>query len=250
MFSARAVCYPNPMPRLLCGDHTIEWISSFKYLGYWLTTKLGWGNVIGKTRVKTRQRTALINSFTYSGTSSTQLRRVLFSAFVLPHFTWLFGLYPLFTDTQRVNLNHLYFTLLKRVYRCQYWDDFIFSSMYNEKPLDDLCFKYWEKYTKALSRSNDGFLLMEQSSLNAYRSSWQEGGRRIRCLHRSKRFVPHVDVLGQALRWMTLHGSSDSVPALNEDEFLCFAEFPESFQSICYSQWSKVTLTKKKGEGR
>ncbi|CAF3324358.1 unnamed protein product [Rotaria sp. Silwood2] len=46
MFSARAVCYPNPMPEVRCGDNAIEWVSSFKYLGYWLTTKLGWGNVI------------------------------------------------------------------------------------------------------------------------------------------------------------------------------------------------------------
>jgi hypothetical protein len=34
MFSARAVCYPNPMPLLRCGDQQIKWISSFKYLGY------------------------------------------------------------------------------------------------------------------------------------------------------------------------------------------------------------------------
>ncbi|CAF2374128.1 unnamed protein product [Rotaria sp. Silwood2] len=42
MFSARAVWYPNPMSQLRCGGHSIEWISSFKYLGYSLTTKMGW----------------------------------------------------------------------------------------------------------------------------------------------------------------------------------------------------------------
>ena len=56
MFSARAVCYPNPMPHLACGDQTLEWVSSFKYLGYWLTTKLGWGTIINKTRILVRQR--------------------------------------------------------------------------------------------------------------------------------------------------------------------------------------------------
>jgi hypothetical protein len=30
MFSPRAVCYPNPMRQLHCGDQQIEWISSFK----------------------------------------------------------------------------------------------------------------------------------------------------------------------------------------------------------------------------
>jgi hypothetical protein len=98
MFSARAVNYPNPMQRLRRGDHSIEWISSFKYLGYWLTTKLGRGNILGKTRL--------------------------------------------------------------RVYCCQYWEDFIFSSTYIEKTLGDLCYQYWERYIRALSRTKDRFLLL------------------------------------------------------------------------------------------
>ena len=229
MFSARAVGYPNPIPQLRCGDHSIEWISSFKYLGYSLTTEMEWENIIGIIRLKTCQRTALINSFRLSGTSSVQLRRVLFSTFVLPHFTWLFGIYPLFTDNQRMELNHLYFTLLKRIYRCQYWEDLFFSAIYNERTLDDLCFTYWEKYLKKLSKSVDGYLLLEQSELNAHRSNWVEGARRIHCLYRSKRFVPHVSVFGQALRWMEIHGTSDSVVELKEEDLGCFALFPESF---------------------
>ena len=69
VFSARAVCYPNPMPDLAYGDQTLEWVSSFKYRGYWLITKLGWGNIIVKTRISIRQQTAVINSFSHSGTS-------------------------------------------------------------------------------------------------------------------------------------------------------------------------------------
>ncbi len=157
------------------------------------------------------------------------IRRVLFSTFVLPYFTWLFGIYPLFTDTQRMELNHLYFTLLKRVYRCQFWEDLLFSSIYNERTLDDLCFAYWEKYIKALSRSEDGYLLVEQSELNAHRSNWLDGAKRIHCLYRSKRFVPHLDVFGQALSWMAMHGTSDSVVELNEEDLLCLARFPETF---------------------
>ncbi|CAF1462629.1 unnamed protein product [Rotaria sordida] len=41
IFSARAVCYPNPLSVIRCGDYIIEWVSAFKYLGYWITTKLG-----------------------------------------------------------------------------------------------------------------------------------------------------------------------------------------------------------------
>ena len=229
LFSARAVSYPNPMPQLNCGDHSLEWVSAFKYLGYWLTLKLGWGNMIGKTRLKTRQRTALVNSFRSSGTSSTHLRRVLFSTFVLPHFTWLFSLYPLFTDVQQAELDHQYFTLLKRLYRCTSWDDLIFSSTYKEKALSDLCLQYWERYLKALSRTKDGFLLLEQATLNTHRSDWLENNQRVGCMHRSKRFVPHVDVLGQVMWWMAKHGPSDSVVLPDENDSLCFLLFPETF---------------------
>ena len=63
MFSARAIGYPNPMPKVQCGDNRIEWITSFKYLGYWLATKLGWGNMLGKILITVRQKIALVNSF-------------------------------------------------------------------------------------------------------------------------------------------------------------------------------------------
>ncbi|CAM4741603.1 unnamed protein product [Rotaria magnacalcarata] len=230
MFSARAVCYPNPLPQVYCGDHKVEWITSFKYLGYWLSTKLGWGHIINKTKLIVRQRTALVNSFRISGTSSTHLRRTLFSTFVLPYFTWLFGLFPLFTELQRTSLNHLYFTLLKRAYRCQCWEDLIFSSMYNEKHLHDYCYAYWEKYLKALGKSKDGYLLWEQSDLNDYRSKWQEGDSSIRCLRRSKKFVSHRNVLEQSITWMATHGTSDSVIHYSYDDFLCFTRFPDSFK--------------------
>jgi hypothetical protein len=34
MFSARATSYPDPMPCLRCGEHTIKRTSSFKYWGH------------------------------------------------------------------------------------------------------------------------------------------------------------------------------------------------------------------------
>ncbi len=73
-----------------------------------------------------------------------------------------------------------------------------FAFVYNERALDDLCYAYWLKYLKALSRSRDGYLLLEQSTLNTYRSIWKKGNLRIRCLRRSKRFVTHYDVFGLA----------------------------------------------------
>jgi hypothetical protein len=85
------------------------------------------------------------------------------------------------------------------VYWCQCWEDIIFSSMYNERTLDDLCYAYWERYTKVLAKSEDGYLLLEQWEMNVDRSIWMEGRRPVYCLYRSKRFVPYVDILGQKL---------------------------------------------------
>lgn len=185
--------------------------------------------MIGKIGLKIRQRTTLINTFRFSGTSYRHLRRTLFSTFVLPYFTGLFSIYPLFTDTHRIKLSHLHLKLLKRVYHGQYWSDFVFSSLFNEKTLDDLCYTHWGKYVTALSNSDDVYLLSEQSELNAHRLHWMEKRKRIRCLHRSKRFVPHVDVLGQALRWMELHNTVDSTIEFAEEDLSSFALFPETF---------------------
>ena len=82
---------------------------------------------------------------------------------------------------------------------------------------------------KALSKYWDGFLLLEQSQINSYRATWQAGGKRIRCLHRSKRFVPHTDVLDRALWWMTTHGTTDSVIDYNQEDLLAFAQYPQSY---------------------
>ncbi|CAF2097413.1 unnamed protein product [Rotaria magnacalcarata] len=61
MWTARAVSYPNPMPILKCGEHIISWTNEFKYLGYWISTKLGRPSLINYTLLKVRQRTTLVN---------------------------------------------------------------------------------------------------------------------------------------------------------------------------------------------
>ncbi|CAF2054146.1 unnamed protein product, partial [Rotaria magnacalcarata] len=79
MWSARAVSYPNPMPILKCGEHIISWTNQFKYLGYWISTKLGWSSLINYTLLKIRQRMTLVNICKYAGVSSNEVRRILFS---------------------------------------------------------------------------------------------------------------------------------------------------------------------------
>lgn len=229
MFSARAVCYPNPMPELICGGHKIQWTTSFKYLGYWLTTKLGWGDMIRKTKIKTRQRTALVNTFKYGGISSTGLKRTLFNTYVLPYFTWLFAIFPLFTETQREELNHLYLSLLKRIRGCHFWEDNMFMTFFAERSLHDRCHSYWLKFLKKLAIHRDGYLLIEQMEVNEHRDRWLLGERRIQSLRRSKRFVPYLDTLGKAFRWIGDHGTSNSVIVVHDDDYAAFSLFPETF---------------------
>jgi hypothetical protein len=85
------------------------------------------------------------------------------------------------------------------------------------------------KISEALSRSRDGYLLLEQSTINTHRCLWEEGNLRIRWLRRSGRFVTHYDVFGLATRWMAEHGLTDSVHVMDLKDFEIFAKFPETF---------------------
>jgi hypothetical protein len=136
LLSVGAISLPIPLASLTCGGNTIGWVEEYKYLGYWISPKLGWSTLIYRQLQKIRHRTTLINQCKLSGTSSWKLRRVLFTVFVLSLFTWPLGLFSLFTEVQRENLRHQYFVCLKRIYHCIQWEDFMFSVLYQEHSLN------------------------------------------------------------------------------------------------------------------
>jgi hypothetical protein len=76
-----------------------------------------------------------------------------------------------------------------------------------------------EKYHKRLPISLDGRLLLEQSLLSVYRTQWQENDSSI-----LKQFVAAL-----ATRWMAWYGTAGLVVMLDNNEYLCFAEYPRSF---------------------
>ena len=85
--------------------------------------------------------------------------------------------------------------------------------------------KKWQ--TRTLSMVG---LLQEQCWLNNIRSQWQQGNLPIECLRRSKRFVPHMDVLTRSIQWLEEYGGvGDSIFELNSEELELFAEFPDTF---------------------
>src|SRR5262245_17120046 len=98
--------------------------------------------MIMRTMVKVRQQILLIKSFQVSGLSSPELSRALFSSFVLPFFTCIYSICPLFSDRQRSDLSHFYYTCLRRILGCFHWNEQLFAYALDEKPLDDRCLKY------------------------------------------------------------------------------------------------------------
>ena len=227
LWSARAIGPPK-FDISLSGNKII-WVNEFKYLGYWITPKLGWSTMIRESLIKIRQRVSMINSFRIYGHSSTSLRKILFLSYVLPLFTWLFILIPLFTQNQRNDLSHFYFTMLKRVSHCLHLSDSLFAFILEELSLEDRCIKYWDRYLFALSDSIDGELLLEQMNLNQIRKAWLKKEFPIRGIHRSKRYVEHTSVLEKGLQWCSATRSSYSTIEYDISDIITLEEFAETF---------------------
>jgi hypothetical protein len=146
----------------------------------------------------------------------------------MPLFTWLYSIHPLFTDCQRDDLGHFYFTCLKRALVVHFWNDVVFAAIYNELSLENLCWNYWCRYRIALTGSTDGFILFEQASHNLYRKLWLEKDIVVKHLRRSKRFVPYDTSIKKCLKWVESCGSNSS-PVLDEHDLEILATFPETF---------------------
>lgn len=78
-------------------DKSICWKSEYNYLGYIISSRLGWRNLLKDIEFKVRKRISLTKSFKLFGCSSPSLRKALFYSHVLPLFTWVYPVYPLFT---------------------------------------------------------------------------------------------------------------------------------------------------------
>ena len=130
--------------------------------------------MISKTSLKIKERVNRIKRFRLFGFTSPEFRRTLFMSFVFPLFVSLFPVYPLFTRKQQEDLSHFYFTCLKRISFHLEWSDPLYSFALNEISLEDRVSRYWDKYWNALSNSADGYLLLEQTNWNTYRTMWRD----------------------------------------------------------------------------
>ena len=229
MFSARAVIPPKfDIHYDREKNNWLDWTPEFKYLGYLISPKLGWNKLIHKTKTKVRQCLSLISSLKLAGCSSPYLKRTLFTSYILPLFTWLFPLFPLFTSRQRDDLNRFYLSSIRRLLSALHWNNQLFTFITEDEPLDTLCRGYWENYLLHLSNSIDGKLLLEQATLNQHRESWLAGEYPIQCLRRSKRLT-HKTIIEAALEWMMSVPCSSSVPFYQLEEILALVNHPDTF---------------------
>ncbi|CAF4274801.1 unnamed protein product, partial [Adineta steineri] len=105
LFSARAIGLPKfTISFDSDGGDEIKWKKEYKYLGYIISSKLGWGKLIKDVECKVRKRISLIRSFKLFGCSSPSVRKVLFYSHVLPLFTWIYPVYPLLTRKQQESM--------------------------------------------------------------------------------------------------------------------------------------------------
>lgn len=230
MFSARAIGHP-PFDINFEGSNQVKlsWKSDYKYLGYIISPKIGWGKLLRQTELKVRKRIALIRSFKLFGCSSPFLRKALFYSYILPIFTWIYPVFPLLTIKQQNDLGHFYYVSLRRTLSCLEWNDCFFSFILEELSLEDRCALYWNRFLVALSDSVDGFLLLEKANLSVFRKSWLNKEFSIVGLHRSKRFVPHVCVLERVMKWLSSVPSNASIPQYDLQDLELMQLFPESF---------------------
>ena len=201
----------------------------FKYLGYIISSKLGWGKFLKSTIFKVRQRVCLIKSFKLFGCTSPLLRKALFSSFVLPLFTWIYPIFPLLSNRQQEDLSHFYSTCLRRVLFCLHWNDNFFPFALNEKMLIDRCAAYWNNFFIFLSDSIDGNLLFEKANLTEFRKAWLDKEYTISCLRKSKRFVDHRSILERAVAWASSVPLQSSVPFYEMEELSLLEDFTITF---------------------
>ena len=151
-------------PKVFFENKMIETVSSFKYLGVEIRTKMGWGPYIRGRVMKIRNiYTALRRMFRTIPSERYKIRNKLFCAFAFLHFVWLFVTWFYFTETQRQEIEHIYCTGLRLIYDLREWNDFATLVLARERSILDYVYDYWDKFMKHLNESSEG---------NEYRQTW------------------------------------------------------------------------------
>ena len=143
-----------PIPSIEYKNQKIEYVKTFKYLGVYISTKLGWGSYI-------RERIRLIRTIP---PDQINIRRKIFLAYAQPHFCWLFCSWFYFTENQKSMIDHVFCSGIRLVYSLNGWDDLTTKILSREKTLHDYIFTYWSRLSLHLEKAAEAL---------SFQQSWQ-----------------------------------------------------------------------------
>jgi len=155
------------LPIVKYKEVNVEHVKTFKYLGVYISTKLGWGNYIQERIKKIRNiYRGLRSIFKTLPRDLITIRKKIFFAYALPHFCWLFSTWFYFTEKQKRNIEHIFCSGIRHVYSLKGWDDITTMVLSKEKSIYDYIFSYWSRLSFHLERAADA--LSFQQSWQAY----------------------------------------------------------------------------------
>jgi uncharacterized protein (UPF0147 family) len=89
-------------PKIYFKNQSIEFTNRFKYLGVYVSVKLGWEKYINeRLKIISKIHSAMRIIFKTIKRKDMKIRRKIFFAYVLPHYLWLFATWFFFTDRQQ-----------------------------------------------------------------------------------------------------------------------------------------------------
>ena len=143
-----------PIPNLNYKGQKLHYVKSFKYLGIYISIKLGWGTYIHK-RLRTIRKIhkELKIILLKVPLDLISIRRRIFLSYTLSHFYWLFCSWSFFTEIQRRTIEHLSCTRLHIVYSLNGWDDIATMILSREKSLRDYIYSYCSHLSEHLEKS-------------------------------------------------------------------------------------------------
>ena len=156
------------LPVIWYQHQKVEFVKCFKYLGVFISTKLGWGTYIQERIRKIRKiYKGLRLILSKIPRDYTSMRRKIFLSYALPHFCWLFCSWFYFTDIQRRTIEHVFCSGLRIVYSLYGWDDISTMILSREKSLRDYIYSYWSRLSLHLEEAADAVTF--QHSWQAYK---------------------------------------------------------------------------------
>jgi hypothetical protein len=99
--------------------------------------------MLSSIKMKIGKRMRIVESCRIAGNSLQDLRKILFATFVKSLFTWLCSLVPLLTAKQYDDLEHFYFSYIRKAERNFAWTDVQFMTYSKVEAFENLCYRYW-----------------------------------------------------------------------------------------------------------